>query len=123
RGGIKGSSKDFGKSGAKMGGTNSGRYRERNWGNVEGTLRLDLTNLRRRGFLVPGAVTSGVQRWHWTATGEEFGSVAVSVNLADPDSGSVTVRFSLNSEPRVQTIDLVSRPMRYGGRRYYFRCP
>ena len=33
------------------------------------------------------------------------------------------VRFNLNGEPRVQEIDLVSRAMRYGGRRYYFRCP
>ena len=48
---------------------------------------------------------------------------SVSVNLSDPVSGSVTVRFNLNSEPKVQTIDLVSVPMPYGGRRYYFVCP
>jgi hypothetical protein len=106
-----------------MGGSSSGRYRQRNRGTVEAAIRLDLRKMRRQGFLVPGAVTSGVQRWHWVATGQETGSVNVSVNLSDPVSGSVTVRFNLNGEPKVQTIDLVSVPMRYGGRRYYFVCP
>lgn len=106
-----------------MGGYSSGRYRERNRGTVDAALRLDIRVMRRRGFLRPGAVTSGVLRWTWTATGEESGSVGVTVNLTEPDAGFVVVRFSLNGEPRVQHIDLVSRPMRYGGRRYYFRCP
>ena len=106
-----------------MGGYSSGRCRERNRGTVEGVLRLDLRVMRRQGLLVPGGVTSGVQRWHWAATGEESGSVNVTVNLSDPVSGFVTVRFNLNGEPKVQTIDLVSVPMRYGGRRYYFICP
>ncbi|MBP7650028.1 MAG: hypothetical protein KA744_09290 [Phenylobacterium sp.] len=47
----------------------------------------------------------------------------MSVNLVDPASGSLTIRFNLNGEPKVQTIDLVSVPMRFGGRRYYFVCP
>ena len=106
-----------------MGGSSSGRYRERNRGTVEAAIRLDLRKMRRQGFFVPGSVTSGVQRWHWVATGQETGSVNVSVNLSDPVSGSVTIRFNLNGEPKVQTIDLVSVPMRYGGRRYYFICP
>ena len=106
-----------------MGGSSSGRYRERNRGTVEAAIRLDLRKMRRQGFLVPGAVTSGVQRWHWVATGHETGSVNVSVNLSDPVSGSVTVRFNLNGEPKVQTIDIASVPMRFGGRRYYFICP
>jgi len=87
------------------------------------TLRLDVRYLRRRGFLRPAAVTSGVLRWTWAGTDQETGSVRVTVNLADPDAGVVVVRFNLNGEPRVQEIDLVSRAMRYGGRRYYFRCP
>jgi hypothetical protein len=106
-----------------MGGYSSGRYRERNRGTVEATLRLDVRVLRRQGFLVPGSVVSGVQRWTRTATGEETGSVSVTVNLADPDAGVVVVRFSLNGDPRVQEIPLASRSMRYGGRRYYFLCP
>ena len=106
-----------------MGGYSSGRYRERNRGTVDAAIRLDLRVMRRQGFLVPGGVTSGVQRWTRTATGEETGSVSVTVNLADPDAGFVVVRFSLNGDPRVQEIQLASFPMRYGGRRYYFLCP
>ena len=104
-----------------MGGYSSGRYRERNRGTVDAAIRLDLRVMRRQGFLVPGGVTSGVQRW--TRAGEETGSVRVSVNLADPNAGFVVVRFSLNGDPRVQEIPLASRSMRYGGRRYYFVCP
>ena len=106
-----------------MGGSSSGRYRERNRGTVEAAIRLDLRQMRRQGFLVPGGVTSGVQRWHWAATGQESGSVSVTVNLSDPVSGFLTVRFNLNDEPKVQTIDIASAPMRFGGRRYYFICP
>lgn len=104
-----------------MGGSSSGRYRERNRGTVDAAIRLDLRVMRRQGFLVPGAVTSGVQRW--TRAGKETGSVGVTVNLANPDAGFVVVRFSLNGDPRVQEIPLASRAMRYGGQRYYFLCP
>ena len=104
-----------------MGGYSSGRYRERNRGTVDAAIRLDLRVMRRQGFLVPGGVTSGVQRW--ARAGEETGSVGVTVNLADPDAGFVVVRFSLNGDPRVQEIPLASRAMRYGGQRYYFLCP
>ncbi len=106
-----------------MGGSSSGRYRERNRGTVEGALRLDIRVMRRQGFLVPGAVMSGVQRWHLAATGQETGSVSVSVDLSETVSGFLTVRFNLNDEPKVQTIDIASAPMRFGGRRYYFICP
>ena len=107
-----------------MGGSNSGRYRTRNRGTVDASMRLDVRYLRRRGFLKPGAVTSGTLSWSYTGSGQERGSVAITVNLADPSGyGFVVVRFALDGEPRVQEIDLVSRPMRFGGRRYYFRCP
>ncbi len=104
-----------------MGGYNSGRYRVRNRGTVDAALRLDLRVMRWQGFLVPGATTSGVQRW--TRAGEEAGSVRVKVDLTDPNAGVVVVRFNLNGDPREQEIRLASRAMRYGGRRYYFLCP
>lgn len=104
-----------------MGGYSSGRYRTRNRGTVDAAIRLDLRVMRRQGFLVPGAITSGSQSW--SRRGEETGSVGVTVNLGNPDAGLVIVRFSLNGDPRVQEIPLASRSMRYGGRRYYFLCP
>ena len=90
---------------------------------MDAAIRLDLRVMRRQGFLVPGAITSGVQRWHRVGTGQETGAVSVTVNLADPNAGFVVVSFSLNGDPRVQEIPLASRAMRYGGRRYYFVCP
>ncbi len=65
---------------------------------------------------------SGAQRWTRVATGEEIGAVNVSVNLTDPENGFVLVSFNLNGEPRSQRIELVSKAMRYGGRRFYFVC-
>lgn len=106
-----------------MGGYSSGRYRTRNRGSIDGLIRLDIRAMRRQGFLRPGAVTSGTQRWTWVATGEETGSVSITVNLTEPDAGFVFVRFSLNGDPRSQEIALASSPMRFGGRRYYFLCP
>lgn len=106
-----------------MGGYSSGRYRTRNRGTVDGRIRLDIRALRRQGFLRPGAITAGTQRWTWVATGEEHGSVTVSVNLANPDAGLVTLTFRLDGGPREQVIRLIGVPMRYGGRRYYFLCP
>lgn len=106
-----------------MGGTSSGRYRERNRGALNAAIRLDIRAMRRQGFIRPGAVTSGVQRWTWVGTDQETGSVSVTVNLADPDAGFAVVRFALNGDPRVQEIRIESRPMRYGGRRFYFVCP
>lgn len=106
-----------------MGGSSSGRYRVRNRGTVESAIRLDIRVMRRRGFLTPGTITTGAQRWTWAATGEQSGSVGVTVNLSDPTSGFMVIRFNLNGEPRVQEIGLASTPMRLGGRRYYFVCP
>ena len=106
-----------------MGGYSSGRYRTRNRGNLDALIRLDIRAMRRQGFLKPGAITNGVQRWTWVATGEEIGSVSVTVNLTDPTHGFVVVRFALNGDARVQEIRLVSNPMPFGGHRYYFECP
>lgn len=104
-----------------MGGYNSGRYRTRTRGTVEERPRLDIRVMRRRGFLRPGCIVSGTQSW--SRGGETTASVAVTVNLSDPAAGFVVVRFTLDGEPRVQQIDLAARPMRFGGRRYYFECP
>jgi hypothetical protein len=106
-----------------MGGYSSGRYRERNRGTVNAAIRLDIRVLRRQGFLVPKAITSGVQRWHDSHTKEERGSVTITADLSNLMAGFVTLQFRLNGGPRTQEIQLASRAMPYGGRRYYFICP
>ena len=105
-----------------MGGYNSGRHRERNRGAVNSAIRLNIRALRRQGFLRPGEVTSGLWGWTRTATGEETASVSFTVDLT-ADSGTLLLRFILNGEPTTQEIEIVGSPMRYGGQRYYFRCP
>ncbi|UTP41435.1 hypothetical protein M9M90_09745 [Phenylobacterium sp. LH3H17] len=79
--------------------------------------------MRRQGRLRPGAITAGPQSWSWAATGEESGSVNISVDLSNPDAGLVIVTSCLNGVPQEQSIQLAWRPMTFGGRRYYFICP
>jgi hypothetical protein len=106
-----------------MGGFGSGRTRERNRGTVDAAFRLDLRALRRKGFLVAGWEMAGVLSWRSSVTGEKTGSVGFTTNLIDPEAGFVEIRFRLDGEPRVERIQLASRAMRFGGRRYYFLCP
>lgn len=104
-----------------MGGYSSGRYRTRNRGAVEATLRLDLRQLRRRGFIRPNASVSGT--WSWTCGGEPSGSIGVSVMVSDGSEGEAVLNYAVNGEPKVQRVRLVSTVCRYGGRRWYFVCP
>lgn len=104
-----------------MGGHSSGRYRTRNRGAVEQSLRLDMRRLRRLGIVQPGArVSSSLS---WSRGDETVGSVGLTVDLTDPDLGHVSLDYSVGGEPRTRHIDLEAVPCRYGGRRFYFRCP
>jgi len=49
--------------------------------------------------------------------------MSVSVDLTDPLERTVQLTYSADGEPRSETIQILSRPMRFGGLRYYFRCP
>ena len=104
-----------------MGGSGSGRRRTRNAGALNGVPRLDIRQMRRCGLLRPGVIMRGT--CGWMRRGEDLGSVRVRVDLADHSSGVLTVTFKLNGEPRRQEVAISSRPMRFGGRRYYFQCP
>jgi len=104
-----------------MGGSSSGRYRTRNRGAVEHSLPLDIRHLRRRGFIRPDCITSGTTRW--SRHDEEVGAIALRFDLTDPQYGLVTLTFSHDGEPVEQVIQLDAIPCRFGGHRYYFRCP
>lgn len=104
-----------------MGGYSSGRYRTRNRGAVEQCLRLDMRQLRRHGFVRPGARASG--QWAWSRGGERTGAISLTVDLADPDNGFVQLDYSVGGEPRTRRVSIEAAPCRYGGRRFYFRCP
>ena len=104
-----------------MGSYSSGRYRTRNRGAVGDTCRLELKWVRRLGFVQPGSRCSGL--WAWSRGGERVASINLTVDLIDPDNGQVELQFTHDGESRKQTVYLVARSCRYGGRRYYFLCP
>jgi hypothetical protein len=88
---------------------------------VESSLRLELPRLRRAGYLMPGREVSGT--WSWSRGDEPVGSVRISCT-ADPDGTSeMVVRFLHKGEPVTQRIRLEAVPMRFGGWRWYARCP
>lgn len=104
-----------------MGGYSSGRYRTRNRGAVENTLRLDIRRLRRLGFVRPGAAVSGVIRWE--QDGQDAGSIGLSLDLMELSGGHAKLTFAVQKESRQQSITVASEPCRLGGLRYYFICP
>ncbi len=104
-----------------MGSCASGRHRTRNRGAVERSLRLDIRLLRRRGLVRPGVRTSGSTTWNMR--GDPCGSIGFAIDLTNPDQAFAELRFSANGVPRSQTVQIDSVPCRFGGRRFYFRCP
>ena len=105
-----------------MGGWSSGRYRTRNAGAVEATLRIDMRALRRRGFVKPGCVMSGL--WRWSQSGEASGSVALAVELDGPDAGGILrLNYAQDGVPRCDRVSIIAALCRYGGHRFYFLCP
>jgi hypothetical protein len=105
-----------------MGSVLSGRYRTRNNGRAELATRLDMRCLRRLGFVRPGASVSG--QLDWTLRGAKTGSVALAVDLRRT-AGFAEVEWVRGGQPGAtrQQIPIVGVPCRFGGHRYYFRCP
>ena len=67
-----------------MGGPNSGRYGGRP--TVESGLTLDLNKLVRERHFRPGHSGSGMLVWTRVVSGEQVGSVAYQVTMADEPS-------------------------------------
>ena len=105
----------------KMGGYSSGRYRTRNRGTVEETLRLDMPMLRRLGFLRPGAIATGPV--NWTCRGERSGSIKLAVDLSSLDDAHAILTYAADGDPKVQRVQIVAEPCRFGGYRFYWLCP
>lgn len=104
-----------------MGGYSSGRYRTRNRGTVEEALRLDMTTLRQKRFLMPGrSVTAPL--W-WTRGGERAGSITLTVNLTSLDDAHAKLTYTADGEPKAQVVQLVAVPCRFGGHRFFWLCP
>jgi len=58
--------------------------------------------------------------WHWTnqTTGRESGSIGYSVR-----PGCVTLNYSIDDQPRTQTISVNETACNFGGTRQWFICP
>lgn len=99
----------------------SGRLRTRNQGFVEQSLPLDIRELRRRGCLRAGRRVSGTCMWN--RAGRRVGALSFIIDVTDPANCRVVLEYAVGGEPRVASIELEAIPCRYGGHRYYFRCP
>lgn len=104
-----------------MGGSGSGRYRTRNVGAITAMPRLDIRTLRREGLVKSGEIFTGTVTW--SRRGVPAGQAAVQVDLTRGDVGVLTVAFALNGEAHRQEVAITSRPLPYGGQRYFFTCP
>lgn len=110
-----------------MGGYGSGRH----GGGpvVEDGLTLDLDRLRRDGII---PLVQGWRRgslvWTESCSGRQIASIGYEIDLG-AEEGSMRLRYAItdpvSGEKREadHSVSLTSIPMRFGGRRWYFRCP
>lgn len=105
-----------------MGGYYSGRSRTRNRGSMEAALRLDMRALRRRGLLREGCIISSPWRWTWN-DGETAGTIEVMVDFSVSADRIIVLTYAAGGEARRERVRVEALPMRFGGFRYYFRCP
>lgn len=110
-----------------MGGFGSGRH---GGGSVvEDGLTLDLDRFRRDGLFPPaGSWRQGSLVWTETRSGAQIASIGYEIDLG-ADEGSMRLRYvttdrgSGEKREADYSVGLTSMPMRFGGRRWYFRCP
>lgn len=106
-----------------MGGIGSGRYGSR--ATVRSGLILDLTRLKQQKLLRPGC-SDGTITWNHADTGEPYATIGFAANIGPQEGTFRLIYTSTVSGQKIQSdylIDLVSTPMRFGGRRWYFLCP
>ncbi|MFZ4605739.1 MAG: hypothetical protein ACOYM5_05730 [Caulobacter sp.] len=104
-----------------MGGYFSGRHRTKSRGTVDEAQRLDLSRLRRLKFLKPDSLVRGPI--YWTCRGERSGSITLTVDLTSLDGAHARLAYTAGGEAKVQVVQLVASPCRFGGHRYYWLCP
>jgi hypothetical protein len=104
-----------------MGGHSSGRYRTKSRGALETAMRLEMKRVRKCGFLRPGAASTGAMRW--TRGGEPAGSITLATDLTHLGDPFAVLSYSVGGEPRVQRVQLDAVPCRFGGHRFFWRCP
>lgn len=108
-----------------MGGRNGGRPATRP--QLDSGLKLDLYRLKRQGWLVPGASTSGSLTWTNKRTGAQLAAIGFAITAGEETATArLTYTTALHDGGRVASdysIALVSTPQPFGGRRWWFLCP
>lgn len=94
---------------------------------IESALCLTLSRLFEDGSVSAGCTRAGVLRWTNIRTREEVASVGYHAALGE-DSGTLTLNYTHTNRDgeREQVkcvIRLWTRPMRFGGKRWFMSCP
>jgi hypothetical protein len=100
-----------------MGGFGSGRWSGRDGATTDSSNYIDISFLKKRGFLKEGA--SGIL--NWSVNGRSVGSVVVRYHCNDL---KLNYRYLGDVEEKVeQIVQIVTTPCNYGGFRFWFLCP
>lgn len=106
-----------------MGGMGSGPQGGRTL-TLEAVTRLDIGWMFRTGRILAGHEVSGVIHWERTSDQTRIGSVAFRSVLSGGDTQNrIELRGMIRNAPYMQTIELVSRPARFGGQVWFAICP
>lgn len=104
-----------------MGGIGSGRRREVHPASVEDLPVIDMRILRRLGLLRPGECVIDTLRW--SRGGLEVAEARLRIDLSTPDAASIVVSITHRGKTLRQAIEVETIGCRFGGYRFYFRCP
>lgn len=89
---------------------------------VEDCIALDMAMLRKNGMLLE-FMDHRLQR-RWQLGGDLVGDIFLSTTFAgDIPYPSLLIEGACFGRPVTQNVQLLSRRMRFGGKRWYFVCP
>ena len=90
---------------------------------VEDCLALSIKELFDRGLIEQGSRHVGSLRYVELSTFQFDGLIQYRIGSSDPEKASLQLRFEAEGLPTENCILLAAIGMRFGGRRWYFRCP
>ena len=90
---------------------------------VNDSLVLSVSDLLRKGVLVPGVWISG--SWCWTYSGKDkpHATIGYEADLRDQEIASLRLNYRVKGQPVDYRVRLVTTKPHYGGLRWWFLCP
>jgi hypothetical protein len=88
---------------------------------VEDCLVLSIAELRRQNVLVPGSLQRS--NWSWSSEPGQPATIQIEADLRDEVHATVRLRYVGAGEPIDTWIFLTVTKPRFGGRRWWFKCP